>query len=66
MTSSVIYNNTGGARKNEIYLLNKLNDFEESKDITFDQLLQELNAFERQYILTGNTIISNHLSKKNS
>ena len=50
MTSSVIYNSTG-ARKNEIYLLNKLNDFKESKDITFDQLLQELNAFERQYIL---------------
>ena len=50
MTSSVIYNSTG-ARKNEIYLLNKSNDFKESKDITFDQLLQELNAFECQYIL---------------
>ena len=30
---------------------NKLNDFKEGKDITFDELLQELDVSERQYIL---------------
>ena len=30
---------------------NKLNDFKEGKDITFDHLLQELDVSERQYIL---------------
>ena len=30
---------------------NKLNDFKEGKDITFDELLQELGVSERQYIL---------------
>ena len=30
---------------------NKLNDFKEGKDITFDELLQELEVSERQYIL---------------
>ena len=30
---------------------NKLNDFKEGKDITFDQLLEELDVSERQYIL---------------
>ena len=30
---------------------NKLNDFKEGKDITFDKLLQELDVSERQYIL---------------
>ena len=30
---------------------NKLNDFKEGKDITFDQLLQKLDVSERQYIL---------------
>ena len=32
-------------------LKNKLNDFKEGKDITFDELLQELDVSERQYIL---------------
>ena len=30
---------------------NKLNDLKEGKDITFDELLQELDVSERQYIL---------------
>ena len=30
---------------------NKLNDLNEGKDITFDELLQELDVSERQYIL---------------
>ena len=30
---------------------NKLNDFKEGKDIKFDELLQELDVSERQYIL---------------
>ena len=30
---------------------NKLNDLKEGKDITFDQLLTELDVSERQYIL---------------
>ena len=30
---------------------NKLNDFKEGKDITFDELLQELDVSEHQYIL---------------
>ena len=30
---------------------NKLNDFKEGKDITFDELLQELDISEHQYIL---------------
>ena len=30
---------------------NKLNDFKEGKDITFDELLHELDVSERQYIL---------------
>ena len=32
-------------------LKNKLNDFKEGKDITFDELLLELDVSERQYIL---------------
>ena len=30
---------------------NKLNDFKEGKDITFDELLQELDVSEHQYMV---------------